>query len=126
MYIIPISSVISNYFEINKKEKNVSFFELSKYKKAIEKCFRKKKIFVIVDYTNASIVNTIINYSNFFEMDENKIIFKQIRKNNLAKEVKNYFNARLPFQIKEEYLKVFTEVNNECVKGSKFIKNLCN
>ncbi|MFA6524071.1 MAG: hypothetical protein WC264_00525 [Candidatus Paceibacterota bacterium] len=116
VYIISIENVISNYFEKNQDKKTVSLSVLNDYKKSIEVLFRKKGQNVIIDFTNASLINTVVNHPNLFDLKDQEIIFKQYRKDKLVEEVKNYFNSTLPFHIKEDYLKIFKKVNDKLTK----------
>ncbi len=108
-HVISIENVISNYFEKNKKKNEISFAKLEKYKIEIEKKFRSHNTFVLVEFYQSSLINIENDQSNIFQLKNDKVCIK--RKSKTINENSRYFNATIPFQIRDKYHNIFDEVN---------------
>ncbi|RPH33883.1 MAG: hypothetical protein EHM93_03465 [Bacteroidales bacterium] len=112
--IIQIENIISNYLVLNEKETDVSFETLYRFKRLIEKKFVDKNKFIVVDFSSSAIINAANINSELFSLKNDHFFYhRNDNKTLLKSENDQYFNAKLPFNIKNEYLSVFSEVNDE-------------
>jgi hypothetical protein len=111
---ISIESVISNYFSFNENKKQVSLVDLSLYKREIEKRFIDKNEIVFINYTNSDLGRMLRTNSDLFELRNDNILVNNI---DILKKEMPFFNSKLPRSIKDDYLEIFKQVNeevNEC------------
>ncbi len=108
METIKINSIVASYFSINKKKTEINFKTLSKFKKGLENKFRKKNTPAYIQYYRNNLIDLTQRYSESFKVDFDSKKIKYFNdKNNV------YLINLVPFKIKDEYLKLFLEVNSE-------------
>lgn len=113
MHIIQTANIVANYFEQNPTIHTVKLSKIQEIKKSIEANFRQQEIFVVVDFTNDSLINMLNISPDLFEREgrhDDSITLKNREK--LETEVKWYFNSKVDSKIREnyfEYMKKFKE-----------------
>jgi len=107
---ISIENVISNYFLSNENKRQISLVKLGLYKRKIEKKFIDENEIVFIDYTNSDLYRMLRTNSNLFELRDDNILINNI---DILKKEMPFFNSKLPRSIKDAYLEIFKQVNEE-------------
>jgi hypothetical protein len=117
---IPVENIITTYFLLNEEKRDVLLSTLFIFKRQIEEEFKKREKCVLIEYTNSSIINAIQLNSELFSFKGNRIIYTpQDNKNLLKKENAYFFISRIPCEIKNDFDKIFSEINTQYENCSK-------
>ncbi|MBI4650255.1 hypothetical protein HY745_03010 [Candidatus Desantisbacteria bacterium] len=69
---------------------------------------------MFIDFSNASLINTAIHNSEFFTIKNDKIIYNpNDNKKKLLEGIGVYFNAKIPYRVKNDFPEIMKEVNTE-------------
>lgn len=102
--IIQTENIVANYFEQHPKAQQLKLSKIQGIKRQIEKNFRAQKMFVLVDFTNDSIINMINSSPDIFDRKENIITMKSREKFN--EKMSWYFDSKIDDTIKNTYLQL--------------------
>ena len=106
---IETENVIFNYFENNRREKEVELSTLSVYVRKIDRKFREANKLVYIDFTKTSLLKAINLHFDLLRCDDKKIsLLEEIPPNQIR-----LVQSKIPDSIKTDFLRFFSLVNEE-------------
>jgi len=110
--------IAANYFSIT-GEKTIKFTTIAEIKSNLELALSKKWFSIYINTTRDSIINAINNNTDIFDgsFDKQEIFCKN--KKGLKEEDTMYFNTKIPYAMREDFLRIMNELLNNFAPGSK-------
>jgi len=115
MCSIETENIILSYFDKNKDKNEVRLDILRKYVDALQQKFyeqkEKEKESVYINYTRPSLINALMTHLDLLDLENNTIKLLKQKKLDM-----DFYNSKVPYEIRKEYVNIFDTVDKEIKK----------
>ena len=113
---IETENIILSYFNKNKDKDYVKLATLREYVDALRQKFYEQQESVYINYTRPSLVNALMSHLDLLDLENNTIHI--LNKEKLYPKM-DFYNSKLPYEIRKDYVVFFDDVDKEIKSGQK-------
>jgi hypothetical protein len=115
---IETENIIFSYLDKNRNEHEVNLSTLMSYVSALQEKFKEQNKSIYINYTRTSLVNAIMAHLDLLDLENNTIHIVVSNINKLNQKM-DFYNSKLPYEIRSDYMRIFDVVDKEIKQKQK-------